>query len=97
MGSLGAGSPRVEVMGQSWGREEADAWGPQGLGGRGRAHGVGETAARVHWRVIMFCSLPPAGRTQAGGGGCRIHVGLGHGDTCRAEEHTWGWGGAWCA
>lgn len=68
MGSLGAGSPRVGVMGQSWGREEADAWGPQGLGGRGRAHGVGETAARVHWRVIMFCSLPLAGRTQAGGG-----------------------------
>lgn len=20
-------------------------------------------------------------------------MGLGHGDTCRAEEHAWGWGG----
>lgn len=87
MGSLGVGPPSVGVTGQSWGREEADAWGPQGLGGRGRAHGVGETAARVHWLVIVFCSLPPAGRTQPGGG-LRDTCGAETWDTCRVDEHA---------
>lgn len=64
----------------------------EGQSPRGGRNGRQGSLARDH--VLLFAS---GWADPSRGGGCRIHVGLGHGDTCRAEEHTWGWGGAWCA